>query len=96
MDNSCSDTNDVDEKPREVSWWMDVVDSAKSFGADNFKDMRIAYFCYTRALLALLIFMFFLGLWPMHVFGILDVLLYAEVNLGIYPLYKKCSEGPPM
>lgn len=29
--------NDLDEKPNEVSWWIDVVESAKSFGNDNFK-----------------------------------------------------------
>lgn len=29
--------NDLDQKPTEVSWWMDAVESAKAFGSDNFK-----------------------------------------------------------
>lgn len=29
--------NDLDEKPNEVSWWIEAVESAKSFGNDNFK-----------------------------------------------------------
>ena len=29
--------NDLEEKPEEVSWWMDAVESAKSYGNDNFK-----------------------------------------------------------
>ncbi|EMS58284.1 Peptidyl-prolyl cis-trans isomerase CYP40 [Triticum urartu] len=29
--------NDLDEKPTEVSWWMEAVESAKAFGNDNFK-----------------------------------------------------------
>jgi hypothetical protein len=51
---------------------------------DFFQDMSIAYFCCTRAFqqgMALLTFMVFLGLWPMHVFGVQDLLLYGEVNL---------------
>ncbi|KAG1366599.1 Peptidyl-prolyl cis-trans isomerase CYP40 [Cocos nucifera] len=29
--------NDLGEKPTDVSWWMNAVDSAKAFGNDNFK-----------------------------------------------------------
>lgn len=29
--------NDLEEKPAEVSWWMDAVESAKAYGNDNFK-----------------------------------------------------------
>ncbi|VAI84237.1 unnamed protein product [Triticum turgidum subsp. durum] len=29
--------NDLDEKPTEVSWWMEAMESAKAFGNDNFK-----------------------------------------------------------
>jgi hypothetical protein len=36
---------------------------------------------------ALLIFTVFVGLWPMHVFGVLDVLLYDELNSLEYILY---------
>ena len=34
MDNSCSGTNDVDDRTAEVSWWMDAMESAKYFGND--------------------------------------------------------------
>ena len=29
--------NDLDEKPAEVSWWIDAVESAKAFGNESFK-----------------------------------------------------------
>jgi peptidyl-prolyl isomerase D len=32
---------DLDEKPADVLWWINAVDSAKSFGNENFK-VRIA------------------------------------------------------
>jgi len=28
---------DLDEKPAEISWWMDAVESAKAFGNESFK-----------------------------------------------------------
>ncbi|KAG8072485.1 hypothetical protein GUJ93_ZPchr0006g42829 [Zizania palustris] len=43
--------NDLDEKPADISWWMNAVQSAKSFGNENFKvhfalwhALSIAYF----------------------------------------------------
>ncbi|XP_073004629.1 peptidyl-prolyl cis-trans isomerase CYP40 isoform X1 [Typha latifolia] len=44
--------NDLDEKPNEVSWWMNVVESAKTFGNDNFKkqDYKMALRKYRKAL----------------------------------------------
>lgn len=44
--------NDLDEKPTEVSWWMDAVEYAKAFGNDNFKkqDYKTALRKYRKAL----------------------------------------------
>ncbi|XP_052160128.1 peptidyl-prolyl cis-trans isomerase CYP40-like isoform X1 [Oryza glaberrima] len=44
--------NDLDEKPMEVSWWMDAVESAKAFGNNNFKkqDYKAALRKYRKAL----------------------------------------------
>ncbi|KAJ1699724.1 hypothetical protein LUZ63_008236 [Rhynchospora breviuscula] len=44
--------NDLDDKPNEVSWWIQVVESAKSFGNDNFKkqDYKMALRKYRKAL----------------------------------------------
>ncbi|XP_042434109.1 peptidyl-prolyl cis-trans isomerase CYP40-like isoform X2 [Zingiber officinale] len=44
--------NDLDEKPNEVSWWMNVVESAKTFGNDNFKkkDYKMALRKYRKSL----------------------------------------------
>ncbi|XP_029124320.1 peptidyl-prolyl cis-trans isomerase CYP40 isoform X2 [Elaeis guineensis] len=44
--------NDLDEKPSDVSWWMNAVDSAKAFGNDNFKkqDFKMALRKYRKAL----------------------------------------------
>ncbi|XP_044956589.1 peptidyl-prolyl cis-trans isomerase CYP40-like isoform X1 [Hordeum vulgare subsp. vulgare] len=44
--------NDLDEKPAEVSWWMEAVESAKAFGNDNFKkqDYKTALRKYRKAL----------------------------------------------
>ncbi|URE38639.1 Dienelactone hydrolase family [Musa troglodytarum] len=33
--------NDLDDKPSEVSWWMNAVDSAKTFGNDFFKACKL-------------------------------------------------------
>ena len=35
--------NDLDEKPSDVSWWMNAVDSAKAFGNDNFKVVLLIF-----------------------------------------------------
>ncbi|XP_064978134.1 peptidyl-prolyl cis-trans isomerase CYP40-like isoform X1 [Musa acuminata AAA Group] len=44
--------NDLDDKPTEVSWWMNAVDSAKTFGNDFFKkqDYKMALRKYRKAL----------------------------------------------
>ncbi|XP_009414029.2 peptidyl-prolyl cis-trans isomerase CYP40 isoform X1 [Musa acuminata AAA Group] len=44
--------NDLDDKPTEVSWWMNAVDSAKIFGNDFFKkqDYKMALRKYRKAL----------------------------------------------
>ncbi|XP_042438354.1 peptidyl-prolyl cis-trans isomerase CYP40-like isoform X2 [Zingiber officinale] len=44
--------NDLDEKPNEVSWWMNAVESAKTFGNDNFKkkDYKMALRKYRKSL----------------------------------------------
>lgn len=44
--------NDLDEKPNEVSWWIEAVESAKSFGNENFKrqDYKMALRKYRKAL----------------------------------------------
>lgn len=44
--------NDLEEKPEEVSWWMDAVESAKAYGNDNFKkqDYKAALRKYRKAL----------------------------------------------
>ncbi|PWZ19120.1 Peptidyl-prolyl cis-trans isomerase CYP40 [Zea mays] len=44
--------NDLEEKPAEVSWWMDAVESAKAYGNDNFKkqDYKAALRKYRKAL----------------------------------------------
>ncbi|URE38640.1 Dienelactone hydrolase family [Musa troglodytarum] len=44
--------NDLDDKPSEVSWWMNAVDSAKTFGNDFFKkqDYKMALRKYRKAL----------------------------------------------
>ncbi|KAG6478198.1 hypothetical protein ZIOFF_061632 [Zingiber officinale] len=45
--------NDLDEKPNEVSWWMNVVESAKTFGNDNFKVKFVSYSGHALLLLSL-------------------------------------------
>lgn len=44
--------NDLDEKPNEVSWWMNAVDSSKSFGNDCYKsqNFKMALRKYRKAL----------------------------------------------
>ncbi|XP_008775240.1 peptidyl-prolyl cis-trans isomerase CYP40-like [Phoenix dactylifera] len=44
--------NDLDEKPSELSWWINAVDSAKVFGNDYFKkhDFKMALRKYRKAL----------------------------------------------
>ncbi|CAD5165170.1 unnamed protein product [Musa acuminata subsp. malaccensis] len=44
--------NDLDDKPTEVSWWMNAVASAKTFGNDFFKkqDYKMALRKYRKAL----------------------------------------------
>ncbi|XP_015689460.1 peptidyl-prolyl cis-trans isomerase CYP40-like [Oryza brachyantha] len=44
--------NDLDEKPTDISWWMNAVDSAKSFGNENFKkkDFKAALKKYRKAM----------------------------------------------
>ncbi|RCV20693.1 hypothetical protein SETIT_4G077100v2 [Setaria italica] len=44
--------NDLEEKPAEVSWWMDAVESAKAYGNENFKkqDYKAALRKYRKAL----------------------------------------------
>ncbi|CAL9091680.1 unnamed protein product [Musa textilis] len=34
---------DLDDKPSEVSWWMNAVDSAKTFGNDYFKHLWVLF-----------------------------------------------------
>ncbi|KAJ8505610.1 hypothetical protein OPV22_006496 [Ensete ventricosum] len=43
---------DLDDKPSEVSWWMNTVDSAKTFGNDYFKkqDYKMALKKYRKAM----------------------------------------------
>ncbi|URE05637.1 Peptidyl-prolyl cis-trans isomerase [Musa troglodytarum] len=43
---------DLDDKPSEVSWWMNAVDSAKTFGNDYFKkqDYKMALKKYRKAM----------------------------------------------
>ncbi|GJN29286.1 hypothetical protein PR202_gb17500 [Eleusine coracana subsp. coracana] len=43
---------DLEEKPTEVSWWMNAVESAKAYGNDNFKkqDYKAAIRKYRKAL----------------------------------------------
>ncbi|GLJ48445.1 hypothetical protein SUGI_1022500 [Cryptomeria japonica] len=43
---------DLDEKSEEISWWMKAVDSAKSFGNENYKkgDYKMALRKYRKAL----------------------------------------------
>ncbi|KAG6475389.1 hypothetical protein ZIOFF_064608 [Zingiber officinale] len=45
--------NDLDEKPNEVSWWMNAVESAKTFGNDNFKVKFVSYSGHALLLLSL-------------------------------------------
>ncbi|XP_062228452.1 peptidyl-prolyl cis-trans isomerase CYP40-like isoform X3 [Phragmites australis] len=44
--------SDLEEKPTEVSWWMDAVESAKAYGNDYFKkqDYKTAIRKYRKAL----------------------------------------------
>ncbi|KAG8072481.1 hypothetical protein GUJ93_ZPchr0006g42829 [Zizania palustris] len=44
--------NDLDEKPADISWWMNAVQSAKSFGNENFKkqDFKTALKKYRKAM----------------------------------------------
>jgi len=44
--------NDLDEKPAEVSWWIDAVESAKAFGNESFKkqDYKTALRKYRKAM----------------------------------------------
>ncbi|KAJ3696009.1 hypothetical protein LUZ60_001386 [Juncus effusus] len=44
--------NDLDEKPNELAWWIDAVQSVKSFGIENFKkqDYKMALSKYRKAL----------------------------------------------
>ncbi|KAF8377506.1 hypothetical protein HHK36_030888 [Tetracentron sinense] len=43
---------DLDEKPNEISWWMNAVDSAKTFGNEHYKkqDYKTALRKYRKAL----------------------------------------------
>ncbi|KAL5208878.1 hypothetical protein ABZP36_033313 [Zizania latifolia] len=44
--------NDLDEKPTDISWWINAVESAKSFGNENFKkqDFKTALKKYRKAM----------------------------------------------
>ncbi|GJM86925.1 hypothetical protein PR202_ga02828 [Eleusine coracana subsp. coracana] len=41
---------DLDEKPAEVSWWMNAVESTKAFGNEYFKDYKTALRKYRKSM----------------------------------------------